>query len=258
MLLHLCSSMKNLLEILQNIGLTKNEARVYLFLLEYKESKTGPICSKLDIRSSHIYGILDKLTNKGLVSYKIINNIKVFRSINPKSLFGLIREKETQIKEEEKDIKKFISTLKSSKIDNQKENDFKYFEGLNGIKSMLNEFIESWELDSKVYIASAPIAYDKWNAFLLEYFHKPRIKKKVSQQLIVPKSIKEHGKEREKLKYLEIKYSEIEQETEFGVAGNYVYFLSQGEKPYALLIKDENLAKTQIKIFEVLWKTSKK
>ena len=121
---------------------------------------------------------------------------------------------------------------------------------------MFNEFTDSWKSNSKVYIASAPIAYEKWNAFLLEYFHNPRIKKKVKQQLIVPKSVKKHGKEREKLKYIKIKYTEIEQETEFGVAGGYVYFLSQGEKPYALLIKDENFANTQIKIFNVLWKNA--
>ena len=123
---------------------------------------------------------------------------------------------------------------------------------------MFTEFVDSFEKDSKVFIASAPIAYQKWNAFLLDLFHPPRIKKNVKQQLIVPTRLKKHGIEREKFQPIDIKYSPVEMETEFGVSGEYTYFLSFGEKPYALLIKDKNLANTQIKIFNQLWKLSEK
>ena len=250
--------MNTIIDKLQSIGLTGNESRVYLFLLEHKISKAGTICSGLNIPNSHIYHLLEKLIGKGIINFKIVNNVKVFRPVNPESLFSLFREKERQLEKEKDDLKDFISSLKKIEPEVDKQNDFKYFEGINGIRSMFNEFAESWEPNSQVYIASAPIAYKNWNAFLIEYFHGPRIKKKVSQQLIVPESIKEHGKEREKLKYLEIKYTKIEPETEFGVAGDYAYFLSQGEKPYALLIKDKNLASTQIKIFNIMWNSSSK
>ena len=248
--------MNDIIDKLQSIGLTRNESRVYLFLLEHKIAKAGTICSALNIPNSHIYRLLEKLIEKGIISFKIVNNVKVFRPVNPESLFSLFREKERQLEKEKDDLKDFISSLKEIEPEENKQNDFKYFEGINGIRSMFNEFAESWKPNSQVYIASAPIAYENWNAFLVEYFHGPRIKKKVHQQLIVPKSIIKHGKERAGLKYIEIKYTDIEPETEFGVAGNYVYFLSQGEKPYALLIKDKNLASTQIKIFNIMWDNS--
>ncbi|MAG47711.1 hypothetical protein CL617_03825 [archaeon] len=248
--------MKDIIEKLQNTGLTQVQSKVYLFLLQHKEAKAGVICSKEKIPRSHIYDILGKLLDSGLISFKITNNVKVYRSVNPENLFTIIREKEKQLEKEREDLKEFVDKLKTIEIKESKENDFKYFEGLRGVKSMFNEFTESWNINSNVYISSAPIAYSKWNAFLLEYFHGPRIKKKVHQRLIVPKNVKEHGKEREKLKYIEIKYTNDQVEMEFGVAGDYVYFLSQGEKPYALLIKDENFARTQIKIFNVLWENS--
>ena len=245
--------MEEYLKKLENIGLTKNEARVYIFLLEYQESKTGPICSKLKIPNSHIYHILDRLLDKGIISYKIVNNIKIFRPVNPQSLFSLFREKERQIEKEKEDLKSFISNLQKIKIKEKKENDFKYFEGVNGVRSMFTEFVESFKKDSKVFIASAPIAYEKWNAFLLELFHPPRIKKNVSQKLIVPTRFKKFGEERKKFQPIEIKYSPIEMDTEFGVCGDYTYFLSSVDKPYALLIKDKNLAKSQIRIFNQIW-----
>ena len=96
---------KKLIEKLQNIGLTQNESRVYLFLLEYQEAKTGIICSKLNIANSHIYRILEKLLDKGLVSYKINNNIKIFQAVNPSNLYELFREKEEQLEKEKQDLK---------------------------------------------------------------------------------------------------------------------------------------------------------
>lgn len=242
---------------LQNIGLTEREARVYLYLLEYKESKTGIMCSKLNIPNSHIYRILEKLLDKGIISYKIVNNIKVFRPVDPESLFALFKEKEEQLENEKKDLRAFISNLKKIEIKEKKLNDFKYFEGISGVRSMFTEFIESWVSDSRVYIASAPIAYEKWNAFLLDMFHPPRIKKNIHQQLIVPTRLKKFALERDKFQPIEIKYSDVEMEAEFGVCGDYTYFLSYGDKPYALLIKDKNFANTQIKIFQVMWASAK-
>jgi sugar-specific transcriptional regulator TrmB len=244
-------------EKLKHIGLTQNESRVYLFLLEYQEAKTGIMCSKLNIPNSHIYRILEKLLDKGIISYKIVNNVKIFRPVDPESLFALFKEKERQLEEEKQDLKKFITKLKRIEIKEKKQNDFKYFEGINGVRSMFTEFVASFTKNSKLYIASAPIAYEKWNAFLLDLFHPPRIKKNVHQQLIIPTRLKKYGKEREKFQPIEIKYSNVEMESEFGVAGEYTYFLSHGDKPYALLIKDNNFAKTQIKVFQIMWQSAK-
>jgi len=45
----------------------------------------------------------------------------------------------------------------------------------------------------------------------------------------------------------------MENESEFAVAGDYTYLLSYGDNPYALLIKDKNFAKTQTRVFELMW-----
>jgi sugar-specific transcriptional regulator TrmB len=242
---------------LQNIGLTEREARVYLFLLEYQEARTGLMCSKLNIPNSHIYRILEKLLDKGIISFKIVNNIKVFRPVDPESLYALFREKERQLEQEKQELKGFISSLKKIELKDKKQNDFKYFEGINGVRSMFTEFINSWTPNSEVYIASAPIAYEKWNAFLLDLFHPPRIKNNIHQQLIIPKSLKKHALEREKFQPIDIRYSDEEMKSEFGVAGDYTYFLSYGEKPYALLIKDRNFADTQKNIFQIMWEKAR-
>ena len=54
---------------LKDAGLTDGEAKVYLALLELGSSTTGPIIHKSKIAKSIVYQILEKLMQKGLVSY---------------------------------------------------------------------------------------------------------------------------------------------------------------------------------------------
>ena len=61
---------------------------------------------------SEIYDILEKLLEKGLISYKIENNIKTFRATTPESLYAKFHEKEEQLDKEKTELKSFITSLK--------------------------------------------------------------------------------------------------------------------------------------------------
>lgn len=238
---------------LQNIGLSERESKVYLFLLQYQESKASILCSKLNIKSAHIYTILEKLITKGIVSFKIVNNVKFFYAAEPESLYSLFQKREEQLEREKKELKSFISSLEKIEVKKVRQNDFKYFEGIAGVKSMFTEFIASWKNNSQVCVSTAPLAYENWNAYLLEMFHPIRKERNILAKLIVPQRLRKHGEERKKFRPIEIRYSPDENPAEMGVAGDYVYFLSYGDKPYSLLVKDENLAATQVRLFEIQW-----
>ena len=100
------------IESLEKIGLTKPEAKVYLALIELKESRTGVLCEKSRIPSSNIYAILDSLTKKGFVTYRMQNNIKIFMPSNPEIIKELFQEKQKNIIEEGKEIENLIQSLK--------------------------------------------------------------------------------------------------------------------------------------------------
>ena len=71
-------------QVLQEIGLTQNEIKVYLTLLELGESKTGEILKKSRLNSGRIYEILNSLQEKGLVSFILKSGVKYFRPADPK------------------------------------------------------------------------------------------------------------------------------------------------------------------------------
>ncbi len=54
--------------ILEKAGLTKNEIKVYLTLVEKGESTSGPLIRAIGINSSKVYESLERLPKKGLVN----------------------------------------------------------------------------------------------------------------------------------------------------------------------------------------------
>jgi len=54
---------------LKQIGLTDGEARAYFALLEIGPSTVGPIVARSNIAYSRIYEVLNRLIEKGLVSF---------------------------------------------------------------------------------------------------------------------------------------------------------------------------------------------
>ena len=65
-------------KILERVGLTKNEIKIYLALLELGTTTTGPLTRKAGIHASRVYESLNNLIKKGLVSFVIKANIKHF------------------------------------------------------------------------------------------------------------------------------------------------------------------------------------
>ena len=98
--------MDKIQQILSKIGLTKQESKVYLSLLELQEAQTGKLCKFTKIASSNIYKILESLMEKGLTHYRLQNNIKVFMPAPPESLNELFLQKQKKLDEERKEVNK--------------------------------------------------------------------------------------------------------------------------------------------------------
>ncbi len=251
--------MNNNIEALKSTGLSEREALTYLDLQQYGESQTGKICERTKIPSSQIYTILNSLSEKGLVNFKIVNNIKVFRASEPDSLANLFEEKEKQIEEEKKHLLDFISKLKVKPTELSRLGDFKYYSGIRGIKSLYTEIINSWKNGDEYYIVSAPLeSFSKLEGFFLDVVHKKRVKDKVKLKIIINKNSKKRGPVRAKMPLTEVRYLDISTRTEYGVLNDCFFLITYGKQLYGLLIKDENFAQTYKIFFNLLWGIAKK
>jgi sugar-specific transcriptional regulator TrmB len=242
---------------LQEIGLGKGEARTYTALLELGESQTGALCQRSGIKTSHIYTLLDSLEKKGLVNHKLVNNVKVFRPNHPESLNVLVNKKQEELDRKRKQVQASIQKLKAVVDKQQGSSDYKYFEGISGIKSMWLEINELLKPNSDAAIMASPAtAWEKLNVFYLEH-HKVRVKKKVFERMILPKGSEKFGKQREAMGKFEARYLPIDNQAEFGVFDGFMFIQYTGESiPRGFLVKDEVFASSFMNMFNVLWEVA--
>ena len=250
---------QNINEMLKDIGFTQNESRVYIKLLEVGESKTGVLCKQLNIPSSNIYSILESLINKGVVSCKFFNNVKIFMPNNPESLNLLFIKRKELLEKQRTQTQQVIAQLKKIPTQIDTYSDYKYYEGILGIKSMWMEIREMMPKNKEYAVfGSVEESFATLNAFYMET-HSIRKKKKIKERIILPEGSEKYGIQREKIGLCEIKYMELQNEAEFGAFDKFMYIQSNNKKhPRSFLIKDETFAKTFRDIFEKLWKQAKK
>lgn len=250
--------MNKIEEILGKIGIASQESRVYMALLELQEARTGLLCSYTRIASSNIYKILESLIKKGMASFRVQNNIKVFMPSPPESLNEIFREKQRKLEEEQKELSSAISELKKIELEEKPQTNYKYYEGIPGIKSLWHEINSKMgkEHTAMIYTGKKE-AYARLLATYDEH-HNLRKKKNVREKLIFPEGeIEIANKRRNKL--TEVRFMELENEAEWGVWKDifWIHYYPVRKKPYGFLIKDEVFAKTFAQVFSQLWGNAK-
>jgi len=129
---------------LEELGLTHNESLVYQSLLKIGETKTGAIVKETGMHRVLIYDALESLIRKGLASYVIKENIKYFKASDPERILDFIKEKEEF-------AKKIIPELNLTKKENLSKQSVEIYEGIKGLKSVLNKMLkELVQISSRV------------------------------------------------------------------------------------------------------------
>ena len=81
------------ISILEDLGLTNAEIKVYLALLEIGISTAGPIIKKTGLQNSVTHMTLQKLLEKGFISFIKKGKVKHYQPTNPKNIINFIDEK---------------------------------------------------------------------------------------------------------------------------------------------------------------------
>jgi sugar-specific transcriptional regulator TrmB len=123
-------------ERLEEVGLSNNEVKVYLFLVDHGSSKAGKTAKGTGIQRSSAYAAINSLTHKGLVSYVTVGKTKFFQATSPERLIEFIKEKEELIKD-------IVPELRERYKLNRKEGQVRLFKGTAGVKSVFKDIIRS-------------------------------------------------------------------------------------------------------------------
>lgn len=194
------------IQILQEIGLTKTEIKIYLTLLKCGQCTTTTIIKEAQIHASKVYEFLDKLIQKGLVSYVIQSNKKHFQAAEPKLLKEFLREKQRQISDQESEINKILPELNQLRSSSKDSIQSEIYEGLGGVKSVYEKIISTLKKGETQYIIGAPrIGNELIEGYLLDW-HKRRIKKGIRCKYLYDSNARDYGRVREGMPLTNVRY----------------------------------------------------
>lgn len=125
-------------DILKEIGLSTNEAKVYESLVGLEKAHVDLVAVKSKVHRRNIYDCIAKLTEKGLISQVVIGGKKHYRAIHPSRLLDIAIEKQNKIKSILPDLEKRFSEGYAS------EQAYIY-KGVTGFKNYMQDIVNVGE-----------------------------------------------------------------------------------------------------------------
>jgi len=236
-------------EVLQEIGLNTTEIKVYLALLELGSALAGEITKKSKINRTNVYDSLEKLIDKGLVVYSMSANRKVFESVGPHQLKEILKERQNKLDILMPELEEVYKKTKS------KEESLT-FRGKKGIKSLFEDVLKD-KKDLFVYGAESKFA-DIFPAYQ-KYWNKRRAEEKIKVQIIYNEKIRKL-KQKENLKLISMKFLPVDYDFPATTMfyGDKTTIIVWAEDPVGFLIKSEEITKSNLNFFKILWRVAKK
>ena len=246
--------------ILYKLGLNKSEVKVYLTLLELGSSTTGPIMDKAKVSSSKIYGILERLIEKGLVSFVIKSKTRHYHSSSPEAILDYINEKKDEIEKQKEQIKKIIPELKLRQKLKENKQEAQVYLGWKGLMNAFNFMLEDLKKGDD-YIAFTQTQHEEQSKevkiFFMQYQRK-REGKKLKVKLIADKSQKNvfNSEPYSKFKNFHVRYME-NCPPGIVVSKNNIFISTFEAFPVGVVITSKEIADSFRKYFYSEWERAK-
>lgn len=238
------------IQLLQDMGLSQAEARIYLALLQLGQTTTGSIIDKTKLQSSTVYHVLGSLTEKGLVSYIIKGKTKHYQAAHPDRLRSMLEDRRRH-------LEVALPALRELEKMGRQKQTAQVYEGVNGLRTAFYDILHTLDKGDLYYFFSAPekkLFYRE----LVVFFRNYHLKRAEA-------GIRVHGLTTEKSKgviqsiFEDIKHTRIKTITDFAPTGLVIYAdklitWDWDEIPTAIVIQSVPIVASYKRFFETKWR----
>ncbi|MEP7103799.1 MAG: helix-turn-helix domain-containing protein [Candidatus Dojkabacteria bacterium] len=239
---------------LQEYGLSDVESKLYFALLKGGASTVIDLAKRTALNRATAHINLKSLIELGLASELHKGNKRVIIAEPPEKLSYLVEQEKWKLKRKEDNLKDVVGSIYDM-VDNVKENTFsqvKYYEGKKAVSKLYDEILKSKEIRSyanteeitKIFPENFDlfINYAKQKGELWDLL----ISNPHSEQYINLKDIPKYH-----LKYFPENMSF--EPCDYLIYEDKIATIYGERKPYAIVIKNELLAKNALNIHKLLW-----
>ncbi|MBT7902249.1 hypothetical protein HN587_00145 [Candidatus Woesearchaeota archaeon] len=231
--------------VLENMGFSPNEIKVYLALNDHGSCKAGTIAKISKIDRSSCYNSLKHLIEKGLVSYVSIGKIKWFQSANPKRLIEYLKQQEDDVKDILPDL---VARYKANKITGQ----VRLFKGFKGVRTILQDILSD-EKENLVFGNENQLE-DKMPVYHGQFVRQLK-EKKLSVREIVRVDRAEPTSHARQTRYVP---KSVESPVVTNIYGDKIALIIWTDEPEGIIIENSAAAKAYRHYFEFMWQHADK
>lgn len=229
-------------QLLEDLGMSENEIKIYLFLLRTGTSTAPQISKSTRIDKATVYRDLSSLMAKGFASEIIIKNVKSYSAAHPNKLLEKSEMLHLQI---EKMIPDLIK-LTSMQITNAQ---VELYQGREGIKFIFQDILN----DGLPYLHIGPgeIFIEEISEIYTKIWIAQAEKKGISGRLLIPRHDRVPLTKYEEVRNLP---NELASLIATVVYGEKTVLFVMTNPAYVVLVRNKEVADSYRKIFEYIWK----
>lgn len=232
------------IDILKEIGLTEIEIKIYLMLLKEGSSLASDIAKKTGTHRRTIYDAIERLIEKGLVSYIKTNNRRYFEAVDPARLSEILKEKE-------ENLKNLIPELENLRLIAKEKKETLFFRGKQALRSVFDDQIK---VGKEILIFGDAVNVNEILKYYFPKFDKERVEKNIRVRIIFDESTRKNKELRKiplsKIKFIKKGYSSG---MSVYVYGDNTAIVSWSDNPTAILIKEKTISDGFRGYFEYVW-----
>jgi sugar-specific transcriptional regulator TrmB len=238
---------------LEDIGLNKSEIKVYIALLRLGPSSAGQIVQESRTANSKVYEVLDKLTDKGLVTCFKKSKIKYYAASSPRMIKAFLEEKKQNIEEQSQKFEKILPQLIGLERSGQSSEQASIYSGPKGFKTVFTSIVDELKKGEEIHIMGV-YNFRKTLMPLALHFQKMRSEKGIKAKFLINKDAKFIAREYSRYKPVEIRFMK---EKVFTPAIFLIYkdkvIINLAEEMTFFVIQSKNTAKSFEVYFNILW-----
>lgn len=252
-----------LTEVFEKFGFKKEHSDIYLVLLEDGVMSAGNLAKRLNIPRTTLYGLLNDLTQGGLILQSEKENVKLWQAVDPENIKNILNDKINSLENTRNNFDNVLEKLKSSQKTDFLSPKFNYFEGVEEMKTMLKNVLLYNNLQTELCWPVKDIIKVVGEEFLYE-FNKKRIRNNIHIRVIWPMDkTSDISKDiflapgKEVKREVRIAPDGVDFSMGYWAYGNKVIFMSSKKENFGFMVESKELRQLLKTQFEILWNISK-
>jgi sugar-specific transcriptional regulator TrmB len=132
-------------ELLEHIGLTKDETKMYATLLASEALSVQQLSDATGIKRGNAYNVAESLERKGAAEKVLVRSVTHFRATEPTQLLALAEQAEEQARHHREALELAVPGMMSSFLITHHQPVIRTFEGLKGLQKIYDDILRTKE-----------------------------------------------------------------------------------------------------------------